>query len=502
MPGEFEFIETLGEGAFGKVYLVSSKNGGGQYAMKVIDLRTSPQDEKDLAVKEAQLLKQLDHPHVLSYTDSFEADGALCIVTGYCANGDLSVFLEKRNRKKLEEDRLLEWFRQIASALEYLHGQKIIHRDVKTPNIFLTDDWQTQLGDLGLAKVLERPNAKAVTFCGSPYYMSPEIFSCKPYDEKSDIWALAVIVYEMATLERPFDAMLMHQLVFKIVHGGLPAMPTEYNPKLNKLLSDMMQKDPLKRPSASDIVNNDLFKGVQKQKPPLAPKPTPRRKEAKAPRDIGEGAGPFNMKTLLDTLSDVHKKDRAAGGTDFDKTLTHILEDSHKPKLDKTFKNVTIKTIKSPTKSPTSPISPASVSDVNVSVRSGAAASDFTATMIDFQKKVADESFNVMQLVVRTMTGLFPKDEKEKQEAFTRTSDPQGMILRQIEHLQYYCVKALNNDYGLFQKAYDTLGQERDEEKLEENLIKILGHEKFNLCGVQLFFLKNFEYNLEKLQGQ
>ena len=86
--------------------------------MKVFDLRTSPQEEKDLAVKEAQLLKQLDHPHVLSYTDSFEADGALCIVTGYCANGDLSVFLETRNRKKLEECRLLEWFRQIASALE------------------------------------------------------------------------------------------------------------------------------------------------------------------------------------------------------------------------------------------------------------------------------------------------------------------------------------------------------------------------------------------------
>ena len=86
--------------------------------MKVIDLRTSPQEEKDLAVKEAQLLKQLDHPHVLSYTDSFESEGALCIVTGYCANGDLSDFLEKRKRRKLEEDRLIEWFRQIASALQ------------------------------------------------------------------------------------------------------------------------------------------------------------------------------------------------------------------------------------------------------------------------------------------------------------------------------------------------------------------------------------------------
>lgn len=501
MPADFKLLQTLGEGAFGKVYLVS-KNGGDQYAMKVIDLRTSPQDEKDLAVKEAQLLKQLDHPHVLNYTDSFEKDGALCIVTGYCANGDLSVFLEKRNRKKLEEDRLLEWFKQIASALEYLHGKTIIHRDVKTPNIFLTDDWQTKLGDLGLAKVLERPNAKAVTFCGSPYYMSPEIFSCKPYDEKSDIWALAVIVYEMATLERPFDAMLMHQLVFKIVHGGLPAMPTDYNPGLVYVLSAMMQKDPTKRPSAADIVNNDLFKG-RKKPPVIAPKPKLLVAEMKARKYEAGGNGPFNMQKLLDTLSDVHNKDRgASGGADYDgdATLTSIMADNYKPRMDKTVKNM--KTVKSPVKviAPI-PVPEASTSDVNISVRSSYGDQDFTKTMVDFRQKVADESFNVMQLVVRTMTGLFPKDEKEKQEAFTRTTDPQGMILRQIEHLQYYCMKALGNDVDLFQKAYDTLGSERDEEKLEENLIRILGQEKFGLCGVQLLFLKNFEYNLNKLNS-
>lgn len=533
MSEEFDFVQTLGEGAFGKVYLVNAKRGGGQYAMKVIDLRTSPQEEKDLAVAEAQLLKKLDHPHILSYTDSFEKDGALCIVTGYCANGDLSDFLEKRNRKKLEEDRLLEWFRQIASALQYLHGKTIIHRDVKTPNIFLTDDWQTKLGDLGLAKVLERPNAKAVTFCGSPYYMSPEIFSCKPYDEKSDIWALAVIVYEMSTLERPFDAMLMHQLVFKIVHGGLPPMPKDYDPALTQVLSSMMQKDPAKRPTADDLVNNDLFKRAKKP-PVIAPKPVP-RKPLKPARGVarggaaGGGDGPFNMRNLLDTLSALHKKDEASAGSDFDgdKTLTCIMADAHKPKMDKTIKNM--KTIKSPVKvspvkpspvKPTpakpnpakqNPVTPSpdrtvpnvTISDVNLSVGSASGGSDkFTATMINFQKKVADESFNVMQLVVRTMTGLFPKDEQEKKEAFSRTTDPVAMMLRQIEHLQYYCIKALNNDQILFQKAYDTLARERDEEKLEENLIQILGQEKFGLCGVQLLFLKNFEYNLEKLQGQ
>ena len=86
--------------------------------MKVIDLRKSPEEEKELAVKESQLLKELKHEYILAFTDSFEKDGALCIVTEFCANGDLSEFLERRGTRKLEEDRLTEWFRQIATALQ------------------------------------------------------------------------------------------------------------------------------------------------------------------------------------------------------------------------------------------------------------------------------------------------------------------------------------------------------------------------------------------------
>ena len=147
------------------------------------------------------------------------------------------------------------------------------------------------------------------------------------------------------------------------------------------------------------------------------------------------------MRKLLDTLSLMHKKDEASGGSDFDgdKTLTCIMADAHKPKMDKTVKNM--KTIKSPIKqspvkqspvkpSPVkqSPVKPSpvkaspdkavdqvSVSDVNLAVGSASGGSDqFTASIIDFQKKVVDESFNVMQLVVRTMTGLFPKVKIEK----------------------------------------------------------------------------------------
>ena len=102
------------------------------------------------------------------------------------------------------------------------------------------------------------------------------------------------------------------------------------------------------------------------------------------------------MTKLLDTLSEVHKKDRASGGTDFDMSLTHIMADAYKPKFDKTVKNITINTMKNPTKSPSNPVSPASVSD-------------FTATMIEFHKYLADEWFNVIQLFDGTMTGLFPE---------------------------------------------------------------------------------------------
>lgn len=88
--------------------------------MKVINLKTAPEEERELAVREANLLRDLNHTNVLKYTDSFESDGALCIVTEFCENGDLSEFLDKRNKRKekLEEDRLTEWFKQIASALQ------------------------------------------------------------------------------------------------------------------------------------------------------------------------------------------------------------------------------------------------------------------------------------------------------------------------------------------------------------------------------------------------
>ncbi|XP_065923663.1 serine/threonine-protein kinase Nek4 [Magallana gigas] len=259
----FERGKLLGEGAFGKVFLCHDKEEQDKkYAMKVIDLKELLWEERDLAEKEANLLTTLQHQYILHAVTTFQEKETLCIVTEFCDHGDLEQYLKSRKGKSLEEQRIVEWFRQICSALEYLHERNVLHRDIKTQNIFLTGTEMTaKLGDLGLAKVLESSIQKALTFCGSPYYMSPEILACKAYDSKSDIWAMGVCVYEMTTLKRPFNAHRMHQLIFEIVHGQMPPMPNdEYSSQLIEIIERMICRNPDERPSATELLQDVVFK--------------------------------------------------------------------------------------------------------------------------------------------------------------------------------------------------------------------------------------------------
>ncbi|XP_061178716.1 serine/threonine-protein kinase Nek3-like [Saccostrea echinata] len=523
---DFELGETLGEGAFGKVYLCFDRNERNKkYAMKVIDLTKSTDDERELAEKEASLLTDLQHEFILHAVTSFQEKGALCIVTEFCDQGDLSQFLERRCGKSLDEQRIVEWFRQICSALQYLHSRNVLHRDMKTQNVFLTgEDMTAKLGDLGLAKVLERPTAKAVTFCGSPYYMSPEIFACKPYDSKSDIWAMGVCVYEMATLERPFDATLMQQLVFKIVHGQLPPMPKDkYSPQLINLMERMMCRETDKRPSATDLLNDVLFKNHEK---PKAPPSLPQGKGAGGLSMRGSAilisalnqsrANKFDMGGLMETLNEKanqekkKKKPKAANADKYtsiihtanvsDKFLASNYEDMEKTVTDKTMKKGLHEKGKFAKNLPPKS-SMTSVSDISLED------DDFESTMKADQARAAlpppPDPLQMMNLVVRTLTQVFPKDGQGGSEGAlsipdSTKMDPESMLLYQIEQLQKHCCAVLG--YQLFARAYDLLDQTDDNMKLEEKLIRLLTPEKFAVVGVQLFYCKNFEYNLNKLK--
>ncbi|XP_032505675.1 serine/threonine-protein kinase Nek4 isoform X5 [Phocoena sinus] len=234
---------------------------GRQYVIKKLNLRNASSRERQAAEQEAQLLSQLKHPNIVTYKESWEGgDGLLYIVMGFCEGGDLYRKLKEQKGRLLSESQVVEWFVQIAMALQYLHEKHILHRDLKTQNVFLTRKNIIKVGDLGIARVLEKHCDMASTLIGTPYYMSPELFSNKPYNYKSDVWALGCCVYEMATLKHAFNAKDMNSLVYRIIEGKLPPMPKDYSPELAEIIRTMLSKRPEERPSVRSILRQPYIK--------------------------------------------------------------------------------------------------------------------------------------------------------------------------------------------------------------------------------------------------
>ncbi|XP_031663253.1 serine/threonine-protein kinase Nek4 isoform X3 [Oncorhynchus kisutch] len=257
----YMFIRVVGKGSYGEVNLVKHKTDRKQYVIKKLNLTTSSKRERRAAEQEAQLLSRLRHPNIVTYRESWEGeDCQLYIAMGFCEGGDLYHRLKQQKGELLPERQVVEWFVQIAMALQYLHEEHILHRDLKTQNIFLTKTNIIKVGDLGIARVLENQNDMANTLIGTPYYMSPELFSNKPYNHKSDVWALGCCVYEMSTLKHAFNAKDMNSLVYRIVEGKLPQMPSKYDPQLGALIKSMLCKRPEDRPDVKLILRQPYIK--------------------------------------------------------------------------------------------------------------------------------------------------------------------------------------------------------------------------------------------------
>uniref|UniRef100_A0A8C3CNV0 Serine/threonine-protein kinase Nek4 n=1 Tax=Cairina moschata TaxID=8855 RepID=A0A8C3CNV0_CAIMO len=255
------FLRAVGKGSYGEVSLVRHRHDSKQYVIKKLNLKNASIRERKAAEQEAQLLSQLKHPNIVAYRESWQGeDGLLYIVMGFCEGGDLYHKLKEQKGKLLPESQVVEWFVQIAMALQYLHEKHILHRDLKTQNVFLTRTNIIKVGDLGIARVLENQYDMASTLIGTPYYMSPELFSNKPYNCKSDVWALGCCVYEMATLKHAFNAKDMNALAYRIIEGKLPPMPKDYSPHLVEIIRTMLSKKPEERPSVKSILRHPYIK--------------------------------------------------------------------------------------------------------------------------------------------------------------------------------------------------------------------------------------------------
>ncbi|XP_033713417.1 serine/threonine-protein kinase Nek1 isoform X13 [Tursiops truncatus] len=252
-------VQKIGEGSFGKAILVKSIEDGRQYVIKEINISSMSSKEREESRREVAVLANMKHPNIVQYRESFEENGSLYIVMDYCEGGDLFKRINAQKGILFQEDQILDWFVQICLALKHVHDRKILHRDIKSQNIFLTKDGTIQLGDFGIARVLNSTVELVRTCIGTPYYLSPEICENKPYNNKSDIWALGCVLYEMCTLKHAFEAGNMKNLVLKIISGSFPPVSLHYSYDLRSLLSQLFKRNPRDRPSVNSILEKGFI---------------------------------------------------------------------------------------------------------------------------------------------------------------------------------------------------------------------------------------------------
>ncbi|KAJ9440304.1 putative serine/threonine-protein kinase A [Diplonema papillatum] len=256
-------IKVVGKGSFGEAVLVRSRDDGKRYIAKTIDCANMSEKDKQDVYREIKILADVNHPNIVKYKEHYEEGNMLWIVMEYADGGDLGMRIKDQRKKATEngpvyfdETLIMMWFLQICMALKHLHDNHILHRDLKTANIFLTSKNVVKLGDFGISTVLNNTMAVAYTVCGTPYYFSPEICQNQPYGSKSDVWALGIVLYEMATLRKPFNAKGLKELMKKIVTGAVDPIPSHYNPQLSQLISKLLHVQHVMRPSVNKILES------------------------------------------------------------------------------------------------------------------------------------------------------------------------------------------------------------------------------------------------------
>ncbi|EGD78009.1 NEK/NEK2 protein kinase [Salpingoeca rosetta] len=263
---DFIVLESIGTGTFGICSKVMRKSDRKILVWKELNYGKMTEREKQMLVSEVNILRELRHENIVRYYDRIidRSRTTIYIVMEYCEGGDLSGVIQqcKRTGTTLEEPFIRRVFKQVLLALQECHlrsSGKVMHRDLKPANIFLDRDHNAKLGDFGLARVLASKAALAHTFVGTPYYMSPEQITERAYNEKSDMWSLGCIVYELAALRPPFDASCQASLARRIRKGRFSPLPSRYSAQLNAIVTSMLQQDPRKRPSAEELLEHSYF---------------------------------------------------------------------------------------------------------------------------------------------------------------------------------------------------------------------------------------------------
>jgi eukaryotic-like serine/threonine-protein kinase len=251
--GRYQILEQLGKGGMATVYKAYDSRLEAHVAVKVIRTERLSPEITERALKrferEAKSLAQLNHPNIVKVTDFGEFEGQPYLVMPYLEGGSLKELIESRGVIPWQE--AIRFILPIAHALDYAHQRNTIHRDVKPSNILITDSGEPVLTDFGVAKIIDEESTLDLTgtgaTLGTPAYMAPEQVISKTVDYRADIYSLGVVIYEMVTGRKPFQADTPMAVLFKHASEPLPR-PTEFVPELPDRVEQVLIKALAKKP--------------------------------------------------------------------------------------------------------------------------------------------------------------------------------------------------------------------------------------------------------------
>ena len=260
---DFKKEKVLGTGSFGYVYLVRRRQDNKIYALKTVDLSKLNKKEQENSVNEVRILASVNHPNVIGYKEAFWDDdkSSLNIVMEYADDGDLHTKIEKMKKEGgcFKEPLIWSYAIQMIEGLKALHDMKIMHRDLKSANIFLVKDkHQCKIGDMNVSKVIKE---KALTTqTGTPYYASPEVWKDNPYSYKSDLWSIGCVIYELCALRPPFQGKDLDELYENVCKGKPERINQMYSEELWKMIMMLLQVDVDKRVDCNQFLNSECIK--------------------------------------------------------------------------------------------------------------------------------------------------------------------------------------------------------------------------------------------------
>ncbi|PNY26583.1 Serine/threonine-protein kinase nak1 [Tolypocladium capitatum] len=261
----YQLSELIGKGSFGRVYKANSQKTGQLVAIKIIDIEESDTLNPKLADTYSDLIKEISALQLLSDSgakninhviEALPVGQSMWMITQYCAGGSVATLMKPTAPGGLQEKWIIPILREVAEAMYWVHGQGIIHRDLKCANVLVTEVGDVQLCDFGVAGIIETKFDKRTTFIGTPHWMAPELFDqSASYGTEVDIWAFGAMVYEIASGLPPnvTDGIDFSRLGSHLKQQTPRLEGDQYSVGLKDLIAYCLQQDPTQRPTIEQV---------------------------------------------------------------------------------------------------------------------------------------------------------------------------------------------------------------------------------------------------------